>query len=217
SIHECSSGTKSSCVLCKSIPTISQTRILICSIHLLNLKPQSCLLSQLCNRSQPSCDVESIVFLLCFLLSEERRRSRSGSRDRELRRRERKRSRSRDRERRRSRSRSPAHRRRSRSPRRHRSSSSSPLRQKDRRDDERKDAKDKPVKEHQISEEDMQGKTEEEIEMMKIMGFGNFDTTKGKKTEGAVNAHAINVSQKRKYRQYMNRKGGFNRPLDFIA
>lgn len=63
----------------------------------------------------------------------------------------------------------------------------------------------------------MQGKTEEEIEMMKIMGFGNFDTTKGKKTNGAVNAHAINVSQKRKYRQYMNRKGGFNRPLDFIA
>ncbi|XP_024275246.1 U4/U6.U5 small nuclear ribonucleoprotein 27 kDa protein-like [Oncorhynchus tshawytscha] len=49
-------------------------------------------------------------------------------------------------------------------------------------------------------EEDMQGKTKEEIEMMKIMGFGNFDTTKGRKTDGAVNAHAINVSQKRKYR-----------------
>lgn len=26
--------------------------------------------------------------------------------------------------------------------------------------------------------EDMQGKTEEEIEMMKMMGFGSFDTTK---------------------------------------
>jgi len=63
----------------------------------------------------------------------------------------------------------------------------------------------------------MEGKTEEEIEMMKIMGFGGFSTTKGKKTDGSVNAHAINVSQKRKYRQYMNRKGGFNRPLDFIA
>lgn len=63
----------------------------------------------------------------------------------------------------------------------------------------------------------MEGKTEEEIEMMKTMGFASFDTTKGKKVDGSVNAYAINVSQKRKYRQYMNRKGGFNRPLDFIA
>ncbi|KAK7164105.1 hypothetical protein R3I94_002737 [Phoxinus phoxinus] len=142
----------------------------------------------------------------------ERRRSRSSSRDRERRRRERERSR--DRDRRRSRSRSPQ-RRRSRSPRRHRSSSLSPLRQKDRRDD--KEVKDKPAKVHLISAEDMQGKTEEEIEMMKLMGFGSFDSTKGKKKEGNVASFAINVSQKRKYRQYMNRKGGFNRPLDFIA
>ncbi|XP_073696952.1 U4/U6.U5 small nuclear ribonucleoprotein 27 kDa protein [Garra rufa] len=146
----------------------------------------------------------------------ERRRSRSSSRDRERRRRERERSRSRDRDRRRSRSRSP-HRRRSRSPRRHRSSSLSPMRQKDRRDDDRKDVKDKPAKVHEISAEDMQGKTEEEIEMMKLMGFGSFDSTKGKKKERSDSAFAVNVSQKRKYRQYMNRKGGFNRPLDFIA
>uniref|UniRef100_A0A8D3BE31 U4/U6.U5 small nuclear ribonucleoprotein 27 kDa protein n=1 Tax=Scophthalmus maximus TaxID=52904 RepID=A0A8D3BE31_SCOMX len=144
----------------------------------------------------------------------ERRRSRSTSRERERRRRERERSRSRDRDRRRSRSRSP-HRRRSRSPaRRQRSSSLSPTRQKGGRDDERKEAKEKSI---QISEEDMEGKTEEEIEMMKQMGFASFDTTKGKKQTGSVNAFAINVSMKRKYRQYMNRKGGFNRPLDFIA
>uniref|UniRef100_A0A8C7CLZ1 U4/U6.U5 small nuclear ribonucleoprotein 27 kDa protein n=1 Tax=Oncorhynchus kisutch TaxID=8019 RepID=A0A8C7CLZ1_ONCKI len=88
-------------------------------------------------------------------------------------------------------------------------------RQKDRRDDDQKDSKDKCVKMCVLfTEEDMQGKTKEEIEMMKIMGFGNFDTTK---TDGAVNAHAINVSQKRKYRHYTNRKGGFNRPLDVIA
>ncbi|XP_028269076.1 U4/U6.U5 small nuclear ribonucleoprotein 27 kDa protein [Parambassis ranga] len=149
----------------------------------------------------------------------ERRRSRSTSRERERRRRERDRSRSRDRDRdrRRSRSRSP-HRRRSRSPpRRHRSSSLSPVRQKDRRDDDRKDMKEKTAKPIQISAEDMQGKTEEEIEMMKLMGFSTFDTTKGKKTDGSVNAYAVNVTMKRKYRQYMNRKGGFNRPLDFIA
>lgn len=63
----------------------------------------------------------------------------------------------------------------------------------------------------------MKDKTEEEIEMMKLMGFGSFDTTKGRKTDGSVNAYAVNVTMKRKYRQYMNRKGGFNRPLDFIA
>ncbi|XP_032371074.1 U4/U6.U5 small nuclear ribonucleoprotein 27 kDa protein isoform X2 [Etheostoma spectabile] len=140
----------------------------------------------------------------------ERRRSRSTSRERERRRREKERSRDRDRERRRSRSRSP-HRRRSRSPpRRHPSSSTSPS-------DEGKHAKDKSAKPIQISEEDMQGKTEEEIEMMKQMGFGSFSTSKGKKTDGSVNAFAVNVTMKRKYRQYMNRKGGFNRPLDFIA
>ena len=53
--------------------------------------------------------------------------------------------------------------------------------------------------------------------MMKLMGFASFDSTKGKKVDGSVNAYAINVSQKRKYRQYMNRKGVFNRPLYFIA
>ncbi|CAH2274699.1 U4 small nuclear ribonucleo 27 kDa [Pelobates cultripes] len=144
----------------------------------------------------------------------ERRRSRSASRERERRRRER----SRSRERRRSRSRSP-HRRRSRSPRRPRSSSLSPLRLKDRRDDEKKELKEGKgaTKEREMTEEDLEGKTEEEIEMMKLMGFDSFDTTKGKKVDGSVNAYAINVSQKRKYRQYMNRKGGFNRPLDFIA
>ncbi|KAM9313128.1 U4/U6.U5 small nuclear ribonucleoprotein 27 kDa protein isoform 1-T2 [Gastrophryne carolinensis] len=143
----------------------------------------------------------------------ERRRSRSTSRDRDRRRRDR----SRSRERRRSRSRSP-HRRRSRSPRRHRSSSSSPVRGRDKRSDDRREGRDSKVaKERQIAAEDLEGKTEEEIEMIKIMGFGAFDTSKGKKKEGAVNAYAINVSQKRKYRQYMNRKGGFNRPLDFIA
>uniref|UniRef100_A0A3B3R885 Uncharacterized protein n=1 Tax=Paramormyrops kingsleyae TaxID=1676925 RepID=A0A3B3R885_9TELE len=110
-------------------------------------------------------------------LRRERRRSRSASRDRERRRRERERSRSRERDRRRSRSRSP-HRRRSRSPRRHRSSSLSPTRQKERREEEKKEVKEKVVREHQISEEEMQGKTEEEIEMLKMMGFSTFDSTK---------------------------------------
>eukprot|EP00069_Balaena_mysticetus_P001227 bmy_15250T0 len=87
----------------------------------------------------------------------------------------------------------------------------------ERRDEEKKETKESKSKERQITEEDLEGKTEEEIEMMELMGFASFDSTKGKKVDGSVNAYAINVSQKRKYRQYMNRKGGFNRPLDFIA
>lgn len=67
-----------------------------------------------------------------------------------------------------------------------------------------------------ITEEDLRGKTAEEQEMMKIMGFCNFDSTQGKEVDGN-NVGDVHVILKRKYRQYMNRKGGFNRPLDFVA
>lgn len=63
---------------------------------------------------------------------------------------------------------------------------------------------------------DLEGKTEEEQDMMKMMGFCQFNTSKNKKTEGNEDG-AVHVILKRKYRQYMNRKGGFNRPLDFVA
>lgn len=63
---------------------------------------------------------------------------------------------------------------------------------------------------------DLQGKSPEEQEMMKLMGFCAFDTTKGKKIDNNDEG-AVHVILKRKYRQYMNRKGGFNRPLDFVA
>ncbi|KAI5746405.1 hypothetical protein M8J77_003265 [Diaphorina citri] len=68
----------------------------------------------------------------------------------------------------------------------------------------------------QISEADLKNKTPDEQEMMKLMGFCGFDTTKGKKVENNAQG-AVHVILKRKYRQYMNRKGGFNRPLDFVA
>ncbi|KAJ3193647.1 hypothetical protein HK101_004425 [Irineochytrium annulatum] len=48
--------------------------------------------------------------------------------------------------------------------------------------------------------------------MQKMMGFGNFDTTKQKKVVGNVKG-AVNIEKKRTYRQYMNRRGGFNRNL----
>lgn len=66
-----------------------------------------------------------------------------------------------------------------------------------------------------VTEEDLRGKTAEEQEMMKMMGFCNFDTTHGKEVDGN-NVGDVHVILKRKYRQYMNRKGGFNRPLDFV-
>ena len=38
-----------------------------------------------------------------------------------------------------------------------------------------------------IKESDLQGKTEEEIDMMKVMGFSGFNTTKGKKVRFSTN------------------------------
>ena len=74
-----------------------------------------------------------------------------------------------------------------------------------------------PVTEQpKISEVDLEGKSAEEVEMLKTMGFCTFDTTKNKKVDGN-DVGEVHVILKRKYRQYMNRKGGFNRPLDFVA
>ena len=56
---------------------------------------------------------------------------------------------------------------------------------------------------------------QEEQDMMKIMGFTGFNTTKNKKVANNDNS-AVHMTSKRKYRQYMNRKGGFNRPLDAV-
>lgn len=59
--------------------------------------------------------------------------------------------------------------------------------------------------------------SKDEMEMMqKMLGFSNFDSTKGKQVPGN-NVGAVHVVKKRRYRQYMNRKGGFNRPLDKVA
>lgn len=59
------------------------------------------------------------------------------------------------------------------------------------------------------------GVTPEEIAMMAAMGipFG-FDTTNGKEVDDErANAGAVKAKQTRQARQYMNRRGGFNRPL----
>ena len=59
---------------------------------------------------------------------------------------------------------------------------------------------------------------DEQRQMMALLGFaGSFNTTKGKAVIDNQTSAAKGTVQKnkgRKYRQYMNRKGGFNRPLD---
>ncbi|CAN7939349.1 unnamed protein product [Ixodes hexagonus] len=131
------------------------------------------------------------------------------------------------RERHRSRSRSSSPRPRNRSPRRRRSRSPRRRSRSPRRRSRSREHKEKGdqatgavpkflLERPAITAKDLEGKTEEEKEMMKIMGFGSFDSSKGKHIPGN-NVYAVHVIHKRKYRQYMNRKGGFNRPLDFVA
>ncbi|KAF0986689.1 hypothetical protein HZS_6110 [Henneguya salminicola] len=63
---------------------------------------------------------------------------------------------------------------------------------------------DSPSKIEQIDDEEI---------MKKMMGFTSFDTTKQKKVIGNVDTFVLQ-KKARKYRQYMNRPGGFNKPLD---
>lgn len=132
----------------------------------------------------------------------ERDRDRDRERDRERHRRKRSRDRSRDRERRRHSLERDGHRRFS-----HSRSRSRSIEKKN-----RINHNERPV----VTAADLEGKSADEQEMMKLMGFCTFDSTKGKKVEGN-DVGAVHVILKRKYRQYMNRKGGFNRPLDFVA
>lgn len=48
--------------------------------------------------------------------------------------------------------------------------------------------------------------------MQAMMGFGGFSTTQNKKVAGN-DVSAVRKEKKTEYRQYMNRVGGFNRPL----
>ena len=48
--------------------------------------------------------------------------------------------------------------------------------------------------------------------MQAMMGFGGFGTTQNKKVAGN-DISAVRKEKKTEYRQYMNRVGGFNRPL----
>lgn len=51
--------------------------------------------------------------------------------------------------------------------------------------------------------------------MMAAMGLTGFGTTKGKHVEGNQEGF-VDIKKIRTWRQYMNRRGGFNRPLDKV-
>eukprot|EP00933_Yihiella_yeosuensis_P056929 TRINITY_DN5638_c0_g1_i1.p1 TRINITY_DN5638_c0_g1~~TRINITY_DN5638_c0_g1_i1.p1 ORF type:complete len:149 (+),score=47.25 TRINITY_DN5638_c0_g1_i1:94-540(+) len=53
----------------------------------------------------------------------------------------------------------------------------------------------------------------EEQMLSKMMGFSAFDSSKGK-DHATSDLSDVKRATKRQYRQYMNRRGGFNRPLD---
>lgn len=59
-----------------------------------------------------------------------------------------------------------------------------------------------------------------EQDIMALMGFTGFDSTKGKPVTDNKKSAAVGVVSKHKrriYRQYMNRRGGFNRPLQKLS
>lgn len=55
--------------------------------------------------------------------------------------------------------------------------------------------------------------SDDEWEMRKTMGFGGFKSTKNTKVPGNDKNYGVRRDQQVKARQYMNRQGGFNRPL----
>jgi U4/U6.U5 tri-snRNP-associated protein 3 len=69
----------------------------------------------------------------------------------------------------------------------------------------------------QVNEEELEGLDEDE-QMQMLLGFtGGFGSTKGEAVEDNQASAARGAAAKnkvRKYRQYMNRKNGFNRPLE---
>ncbi|KAF9477365.1 hypothetical protein BDN70DRAFT_881267 [Pholiota conissans] len=63
--------------------------------------------------------------------------------------------------------------------------------------------------------EAMEEDNDEDDAMMTMMGVAGFGSTKGKHVAGNQEGGA-DIKKVRTWRQYMNRRGGFNRPLDKI-
>ncbi|KAK8856398.1 u4 tri-snrnp-associated [Apiospora arundinis] len=65
---------------------------------------------------------------------------------------------------------------------------------------------------HREEEDEDDVDVEADMDMAAMMGFGGFGTTKNTHVKGN-NAGGVRKEKKTEYRQYMNRIGGFNRPL----
>ncbi|KIL68602.1 hypothetical protein M378DRAFT_893492 [Amanita muscaria Koide BX008] len=63
--------------------------------------------------------------------------------------------------------------------------------------------------------EEMDAVNDDDAGMMAAMGMGGFGSTKGKHVAGNQEG-GVDIKKIRTWRQYMNRRGGFNRPLDKI-
>ncbi|KAF2280528.1 uncharacterized protein EI97DRAFT_370100 [Westerdykella ornata] len=57
------------------------------------------------------------------------------------------------------------------------------------------------------------GVDEETWTIIQVMGFGSFKSTKETKVPGNERNYGVRKDKVLKARQYMNRVGGFNRPL----
>ncbi|KAK1049297.1 hypothetical protein LTR74_017353 [Friedmanniomyces endolithicus] len=64
----------------------------------------------------------------------------------------------------------------------------------------------------EVNMELLEGEDEEAF-LARIMGFPSFRSTKNTKVPGNERNYAVSKVKKAEYRQYMNRVGGFNRPL----
>ena len=68
----------------------------------------------------------------------------------------------------------------------------------------------------EVKPEELEGLDQEE-QMRRLLGFNGFGSTKGEAVDDNQSTAARGGAAKnkaRKYRQYMNRKSGFNRPLE---
>lgn len=66
------------------------------------------------------------------------------------------------------------------------------------------------MKEEQAQPEDMDDDT---WAMKQVMGFVGFKSTKNTKVPGNNKNYGVRKDKQMEARQYMNRQGGFNRPL----
>jgi len=72
--------------------------------------------------------------------------------------------------------------------------------------------KEKAPRKADESDDDLIVEDDSMADMAAMMGFGGFGTTQMKQVAGN-NIGAVRKEKKTEYRQYMNRQGGFNRPL----